>query len=104
MERIVVVADLIHALEHHAKDKADLVREIGLAYATLLSPNNWRTKNLKGGPNSWMIYNISTGKKYHIRNGGNGVITVRDAYYQGRDVAVFKTRLDVWRWARALIK
>jgi hypothetical protein len=96
------VPTLLHAMEHHAKDKREVILAIALVYTTVLAPKGWGIKNLRGGPSSWMIYDENnTDRQFHFRNGGKGAIRVQNHY--NRSMAtwekVFKTRMDVLNWA-----
>jgi hypothetical protein len=97
--------NLLQAMNHHAKDKTEIINAIGLVFTTVLRPAGWDVLNVLGGANSWMIVNPATGQQQHFRDGGKGCVYVVDHYQwraKKRTPVELRTRLDVIRWATKL--
>lgn len=99
---------LVHDIEHHAKDKADLVYILGVLFATELNPKGWQARQARNGNNSWLIYLRQDGKPtkiWHFTGYHKGAITVRNNYYWARANRKFtmKTRVDAIRFVRQIV-
>ena len=90
---------LIHAVEHHAKDKKDLIGYLGILFMGQLSPLGWTCYSVKGGAGSYCWISSDGKKQFHFRNGGSGALTVKDSYY-GNHVMTIRTESD----CRKLVK
>jgi hypothetical protein len=100
---------LIHDIEHHAKDKADIVLTLGLLFASELNPIGWQALHGGKGNNSWRIYLKQDGKPtqiWYFTGYHKGTVTVRNDYYWDRATQQIhmKTRTDVIRFVRQLKK
>ena len=93
---------LFHVMEHHAKDKREIIQALALVFTVVLRPKGWDIKNLRGGANSWMIFNENnTDQQWHFRNGGKGCVVAQN-HFQGVNatkIIPFRSRVDVLRWA-----
>ncbi len=47
---------LLQAMNHHAKDKVEIINAICVVYMTMLRPAGYEIINLRGGAGSWAIY------------------------------------------------
>jgi len=93
---------LFHAMEHHAKDKEEVITALALVYTVVLSPKGWGIKQARNGNGSWFVYKQDdTSIQYHFRNGGKGVIRVQNHYQRSRATweCELRTRVDVLRFA-----
>jgi len=93
---------LFHVMEHHAKDKREIINALALVYAVILSPKGWGIKQARNGNGSWFIYKEDdTSIQYHFRNAGKGVIRIQNHYQHSRSTweLEVRTRLDVLKWA-----
>ena len=101
---------LHHAMEHHAKDKTEVINAIGIAFATILNPAGWQVGNrrFKKTAGSWFIYHPDKpGRRYYFSNGGKGIVLVRDAilYKNAKRVSFKNTNPEkVFVWAKRLAK
>jgi hypothetical protein len=98
---------LIHDIEHHAKDKADLVYTLAVLFASELNPVGWQALRARNGNNSWRIYLRQDGKPtkiWYFTGYQKGSITVRNDYYWARANRRFtmKTRVDAIRFVRQI--
>jgi hypothetical protein len=102
------MANLLHAMNHHAKDKVEIINTIGLVFTTSLSQHDWVCVSARGGAGSYLFANTVTGKQQHFRDGGKGCINVYSHWlYKSLGLkpdAILRTRLDVYRWAKKLTK
>jgi len=100
------MATLLHAMNHHAKDKVEVVNAITFMFTTELSQAGWKAMSVRGGAGSWMFHHPKTGKQLHFRDGGKGTINVYDhwnAVSLGRKpTAILSSRVGVYRWAQNL--
>jgi hypothetical protein len=101
---------LIHLVEDHAKDKADLIYALGLLFATELNPLGWQM--LKGrcgaGQNSWRMYcyqDRQPVKIWYLTGYDKGVVVARNHYFWQQATKKFemKTRLDAIRFSQYLV-
>ena len=102
------MASLIHDIEHHAKDKADLVYTLGVLFTTELNPKGWQVLHGGKGNNSWRIYLKEEGKPtkiWYFTGYQKGSILVRNDYYWARSNRKFtiKTRVDAIRFVRQIV-
>lgn len=100
---------LLHDIEHHAKDKADLVYTLALLFTTELNPKGWQASHAGKGNNSWRIYLKKDGKIHKIwyfTGYHNGTVMVRNDYHWKNSNKRFtiKTRTDCIRFSRFVIK
>lgn len=100
---------LLHDIEHHAEDKADLVYTLALLFTTELNPAGWQSVRAGKGNNSWRIILEREGKPTKIwffTGYEKGAINVRNDYWSSRASKRFtiKTRLDAIRFSRFVIK
>jgi hypothetical protein len=103
------MATLLHDIEHHAKDKADVVLTLSLLFATELNPLGWQVFHNSKGNNSWGIYlerDGRTAKVWHFTGYDKGAIIARNNYHWAKANKRFtiKTRLDVVRFAQHVAK
>jgi len=104
------MATLIHDIEHHAKDKANLVYVLSLLFATELNPIGWQALRAGKGNNSWRIYLKQDGKPtkiWYFTGYGRNHIWVRDRYHWKNPYIKYfelKTRLDVVRFVEHVAK
>ena len=96
---------LIHDLQHHAQDKAEVASAIALAFASMLNPNGWQVWQNRTANNSWSIYLMEEGKtirEWYFTGYKRGTVTARNAYFMkdATRVVELKTRRDVIRWAK----
>lgn len=99
------MATLLHDIEHHAKDKADVVLTLGLLFATELNPLGWQALHGNKGNNSWRIYLREDGKEskiWYFTGYDKGAIVARNDYHWAKANKQFtiKTRLDAIRFVR----
>ncbi len=90
---------MIHAMEHHAKDKVVVINALSVLFTTELSPLGFTSENTKGGLASWKF--VKGHKEYHFRDGGNGCVLVYRNWYgasQGEKPYELRTRMDVIKW------
>ena len=97
------MATLIHDLEHHAKDKANLALTLSLLFATELNPVGWQAIRAGKGNNSWRIYLERDGKPtkfWYFTGYEKGEILVRNNYrwHKATQRFALKKRLDVIRF------
>ena len=85
---------LIHAIEHHAKDKKDLIGYLGILYMSELAPLGWICESKLGGAGSYFWASPDGSKEFHFRNGGHGVLTVKDGYRNSKHVLDIQTEKD----------
>ena len=77
------MATLIHDIQHHAKDKAELVFMLGTLFASELNPLGWQSMRAGKGNNSWRIYLERDGqptKIWYFTGYEKGEILVRNKY------------------------
>ncbi len=103
------MATLLHDIEHHAKDKADVVYVLSLLFATELNPLGWQAMRAGKGNNSWRIYLKRDGKPtkiWYFTGYGRNHILVRNRYLwtDARKQFNLKTRLDVVRFVEHVVK
>ena len=91
---------LIHAVEHHAKDKKDLIGYLGILFMGQLSSLGWICRSIQGGAGSYCWKSPDGKKEFHFRNGGYGVINVQNRYYKAKHVMTLRTESD----CRILVK
>lgn len=99
------MATLVHDIEHHAKDKANLVYLLSLLFATELNPIGWQALRAGKGNNSWRIYLERDGKPtkiWYFTGYDKNLILVRNKYHWHKSTKRFtiKTRLDAIRFVR----
>lgn len=100
---------LLHDVEHHAKDKADLIYTLALLFTTELNPMGWQAMRGGKGNNSWRIYLVREEKPtkiWYFTGYEKGAIQVRNDYHIKKASKKFtiKTRTDAIRFARFVIK
>ncbi len=103
------MATLIHDIEHHAKDKADVVLTLSLLFATELIPAGWQAVRAGKGNNSWRIYLERDGKPtkiWYFTGYDKGTVLARNDYHWAKANKKFtiKTRLDAVRFAQHVAK
>ena len=103
------MATLLHDIEHHAKDKANIVLTLSLLFATELNPLGWQVLHNGKGNNSWAIYLERDGKPnlvWHFTGYDKGTVRARNQWYWARSTKRFtiKTRLDAVRFAQHVAK
>lgn|SRR5580765_444071 len=104
---------LIHLVEDHAKDKADLIYALGLLFATELNPRGWQMRKgtIGNGQNSWRMYQYQDGspknlvKIWYFTGYDKGTIVARNDYFWQQATKKFemKTRLDVIRFSQYVV-
>ena len=98
---------LHHAIEHHAKDKVEIVNAVAIAFATILNPAGWQIGNRrrKGGPRSFFMYHPDSTKRFYFGDGGKGIVLVRDAIiYKDAHRISLRSKGDVFVWAKRVAK
>lgn len=105
----ITVPSLIHDLQHHAADKADVASTLALLFATELNPAGWQVLHGGKGNNSWRIYLKREGKKplvWYFTGYEKGQILARNDYWWIYTTKRYtlKTRVDVIRFTRAVLK
>ena len=91
---------LIHAIEHHAKDKKDLIGYLGILFMGTLAPLGWTCASKLGGAGSYFWMSPDGKKEFHFRNGGYGVLEVKDRYRSAKHVLT----IDCEKHCRDLVK
>lgn len=91
---------LIHAVEHHARDKKDLIGYLGILFMGDLSPLGWVCNSKYGGAGSYFWSHPNSTKEFHFRNGGHGILHVKDRLRNGKHVIALRGESD----CRKLVK
>jgi hypothetical protein len=74
------MATLLHAKEHHAKDKAEIITAVLILFHDeRMADKGWTLKPLKEGAGSYCLMNGN--KQFHFRNGGKGCLIVNDSWF-----------------------
>lgn len=100
---------LMHDVQHHAKDKANVIYALALLFATELNPEGWQAYRQGKGNNSWRIYLDRPGKPtktWYFTGYHKGTVMVRNDYHWKNSSRRFTitTRTDCARFAVFAIK
>jgi hypothetical protein len=96
------MATLIHDLQHHAKDKYEVVAALALCFTTILNPQGWQMIHCGSGNNSWRMYHPDTGAIWYFTGYQKGKVFVRNNWFWARSSKreTISTRTDALRWAQ----
>lgn len=91
---------LQHAMSHHAKELEPIVGVLALGILTELIPRGWDLEQVLAGAQSFVLR--KGGMEYHFRAAGRPyrAIAVKDAWRQGAEVCVIRSRVDALRFVR----
>lgn len=100
---------LLHDIEHHAKDKAELVYILTLLFASELNPLGWQSLRAGKANNSWRIYRKQENKPteiWYFTGYGKNEIQVRNNYHlkSATERFTITTRVEAIRFVRHVVK
>ena len=101
------MSTLAHDIQHHAKDKADIVLFLSLLFATELNPRGWQVLQGRNGNNSWRIYLRRDGKPtliWYFTGYNKGMVVARNDYVwkKASKKISLSSRTDVIRFVNVL--